>query len=149
MPSSSSDLAFVACIERGVLERQALLLFESLRTYGGSLADCRIYALAPRAGLGVGPATRARLEALRVQYIDTILNTECVEYGSANRVAAAAHIEETTSHEILVVLDSDTLLLGEPAAFRLPEDVDVAVRPVDYKGICTTGPDDPFDAYWR
>ena len=147
--SRPPDLAYVACIESGVLERQALLLFESIRAFGGSLADCPIYALAPRAGLGVGRVTRDRLESLRVEYIDTVLNTECVEYGSTNRVAAAAHIEETKAHEILVVLDSDTLVLREPAAFRLPRDVDVAVRPVDYKGICTTGADDPYDAYWR
>ena len=145
---SQSDLAFVACIEAGTLERQALLLFESIRAFG-SLAECPIYALAPRAGLGVGRATRQRLEGWHVEYIDTVLNTECVGTGSTNRVAAAAHIEDTTRHEILVVLDSDTLLLREPDAFRLPPDVDVAVRPVDYKGICTTGPDDPYDDYWR
>ena len=143
------DLAFVACIEAGVLERQALLLFESIRTYGGSLAECPIYALAPRAGLGVGAEARDRLDALRVDYIDDVLNTECVEYGSANRVVAAAHIERTTAHELLVVLDSDTLVLREPEAFLLPRDVDVAARPVDCKGMCTSGPDDPHDAYWR
>jgi hypothetical protein len=147
--SAPPDLAFVACIETGVLERQALLLFESIRAHAGGYADCPIYALAPRAGLGVGRATRNRLDALKVEYIDTVLNTECVEYGSTNRVVAAAHIEGTTKHEILVVLDSDTLVLREPEAFRLPQDVDAAVRPVDYKGICTAGPEDPFDGYWR
>jgi hypothetical protein len=147
--SRPPDLAFVACIEAGVLERQALLLFESIREYGGVLADCPIYALAPRAGLGVGGETRGRLDALRVDYIDKVLNTECVEYGSANRVVAAAHIEGTTAHEVLVVLDSDTLVLREPEAFLLPRDVDVAARPVDCKGMCTSGPDDPHDAYWR
>ena len=147
--SRSPDLAFVACIEAGVLERQALLLFESIREYAGRLADCPIYALAPRAGLGVGRATRDRLGALHVDYIDRVLNTACVEYGSTNRVVEAAHIEDTTAHEILVVLDSDTLVLREPEAFLLPQDVDAAVRPVDYKGVCTSGPADPFDGYWR
>jgi hypothetical protein len=145
----SPDLAFVACIEAGVLERQALLLFESIRTYGGAFADRPIYALAPRAGQGVGEATQDLLEALRVVYIDEVLNTECVEYGSTNRVVAAAYIEDTTAHELLVVLDSDTLVLREPEAFWLPGDIDVAVRPVDYKGMCTSGPDDPYDGYWR
>jgi uncharacterized coiled-coil protein SlyX len=147
--SAPVDLAFVACIEAGVLERQALLLFESIRAYGGALADSPIYALAPRAGQGVVGATRHRLEALQVEYIDLVLNSDCPEYGSANRVVAAAHIEETRTHDILVVLDSDTLVLRDPEAFRLPEEVDVAVRPVDYKGICTAGPHDPFERYWR
>jgi hypothetical protein len=143
------DLAFVACIEAGALERQALLLFESIRAFGGALAECPIYALAPRAGLGVRGEARDRLDALGVVYIDEVLNTECFEYGSANRVAAAAHIESTTAHELLVVLDSDTLVLREPTAFLLPRDVDVAARPVDRKDICTSGPEDPHDAYWR
>jgi hypothetical protein len=147
--SQPPDLAFVACIEAGVLERQALLLFESIRAYGGVLAECPIFALAPRAGLGVGRETRGRLGALGVEYIDEVLNTECVEYGSANRVVAAAHVEGTTAHEVLVVLDSDTLVLREPGAFLLPRDVDVAARPVDVKGMCTSGPDDPHDPYWR
>jgi hypothetical protein len=143
------DLAFVACIEAGILERQALLLFESIRAFGGALAECPIYALAPRAGLGVRGAALDRLEALHVEYIDEVLNTECFEYGSANRVLAAAHVERTTAHEILVVLDSDTLVMREPAAFLLPPDVDVALRPVDLKDMCTSGPGDPHDAYWR
>ncbi len=89
--SRPPDLAFVACIEAGVLERQALLLFESIRAYGGVLADCPIYSLAPRAGLGVGRATRGRLDALGVDYIDKVLNTECLEHGSSNRIAAAGY----------------------------------------------------------
>lgn len=145
----SADVAVVACIEPGVLERQALLLFESVRAFGGALANCPIYAVAPRAGLGVGRQTRARLAALGVDYVEQVLNTECVEYGSANRVVAAAHIEASTAHEVLVVLDSDTLVLREPRGFLLPPDVDVAARPVDVKGIGTCGPQDRYDAYWR
>ena len=118
--SRPPDLAFVACIEPGALERQALLLFESIRRFGGALSECPIYALAPRAGFGVGRAVRERLVELRVSYTDEVLNTECFEYGSANRVFAAAHVERTTAHELLVVLDSDTLVLDEPTAFLLP-----------------------------
>ncbi|MBA3241945.1 MAG: hypothetical protein H0T60_12025, partial [Acidobacteria bacterium] len=82
-------------------------------------------------------------------YIDRILNTECPEYGSANRVAAAAHIEDTRPHEILVILDSDTLFLREPSELILAPEVDVAVRPVDLKGMSTGGPADPSDLYWQ
>jgi len=64
-------------------------------------------------------------------------------------VAAAAHIEETRGHDILVILDSDTLFLREPSEVLLPPHVDVAVRPVDVKGMSTAGPTDPFDTYWH
>ena len=142
-------MGFVACIEGGVLERQALLLFESIRLYTGRFRDCPIYALSPRAGHCVSDDARRRLGALGVHYSDALLNTECPQYGSANRVAAAAHIEETRRHEILVILDSDTLFLREPGAFILPRDSDIMARPVDLKGVSTAGPGDPGDAYWR
>ena len=142
------DVAFVACIEGGVLEAQALLLFESIRRYTGRFRGCALYALSPRAGHPISTQARRRLDALGVRYSDAVLNAECPEYGPANRVAAAAHIEETRGHEILVILDSDTLFLREPLEFLLPG-AEVAVRPVDLKGVCTSGPADSFDAYWR
>jgi hypothetical protein len=143
------DVGFVACIEGGVLEAQALLLFESIRQYAGRFCDCAIYALSPRSGHNISTIARDKLDELKVNYIDVILNTECREYGSANRVAAGAYIEDVYPHETLVVLDSDTLFLREPDKILLPPDVDVAVRPVDLKGMCTNGPADPFDSYWR
>ena len=143
------NVGLVACIEGGVLEAQALLLFESIRRYAGRFRDCPIYALSPRSGHSISECARDKLDELRVNYIDAILNTECREYGSANRVAAAAYIEKMYPHEILVILDSDTLFLREPNKILLPPDVDVAVRPVDVKGMCTDGPADPFDSYWR
>jgi hypothetical protein len=147
--ASHPDLGFVACIEGGVLESQALLLFESIRLFTGSFCDCPIYAVSPRPGHGISDAARRRLNELKVTHIDEILNTECQEYGSANRVAAAAFVEQTCPHEIIVVLDSDTIFLREPDRLLLPPESDVAVRPVDVKGMCTTGPADAFDIYWR
>ena len=147
--ANQPNVGFVACIEGGILEEQALLLFESIRQYAGRFRDCPIYALSPRAGHDISKSAQSRLDKLRVTYIDAVLNTECPEYGSANRVAAAAHIEKFYPHEILVILDSDTLFLREPDKILLPLDVDVAVRPVDVKGMCTGGPADPFDSYWR
>ena len=147
--ASRPDVAFVACIEGGVLEAQTLLLFESLRLYGGRFAGCAAYAFSPRPGHAISEEARRGLDELGVHYSDAVLNTECPEYGSANRVAAAAHVEETRAHDVLVVLDSDTIFLREPDEFLLPPGVDVAVRPVDLKGMCTEGAGDPFDAYWR
>lgn len=143
------DAAFVACIEGGALEAQALLLFESIRRYAGRFGGCDLYALSPRAGHPISAAARARLEELGAYYIDEVLNTECTEYGPANRVAAAAYVEQTHPHDLLVVLDSDTLFLREPEEFDLAPGVDVAVRPVDLKGMTTTGPRDQADRYWR
>ncbi len=52
------SLAFVFCVEPGWLEAQACLLSESIRRFGGTLADGPIYAVQPR-------GTQATLHAWR------------------------------------------------------------------------------------
>jgi hypothetical protein len=142
-------VAFVACIEPGALEVQTLRLFESLRRFGGRLSHCPAYAVAPRPGPRIDGDARNALHELGVHYIEGHFNRDCAEYGSANRVAAAAHVEANFAHEILVVLDSDTVFLREPTELLLHDDVDAAVRPTDLKGICTEGEPDPCDLYWQ
>jgi hypothetical protein len=139
-------LTFVLCIENNAIRPQALLLCESIREFGGRHRDAPIIAVSPRPGLGVDRKTRARLDALGVQYVEEPLNRVCAVYGSANRVFTAAWAEERVDTEWIVVLDSDTIFLDEP---QLPIDgADVGVRPVDVKGSTTEGPRDPFEAYW-
>jgi hypothetical protein len=148
-PAAPVPVAFVACIEAGPLARQTLRLFDSLRRFGGRFSGCPAYAVSPRPSHAIDRETRAALRALDVVHIEEHLNRDCPQYGSANRVAAAAHVEAHASHEILVVLDSDTLFLREPIELLLAHDVDAAVRPVDIKGMCSSGPDDPCDDYWQ
>ena len=134
------------CIEANETREQALLLIESLRAFGGQYADSPVFAVAPRSGLGVDAATRARLEALAATYHEAPLNTVCPEYGSANRVYAAAWAEQNCRADTLYVLDSDTLFVEEPESLSC--DCDLAMRPVDVKGSTTRGPGDPFEPYW-
>ena len=140
-----STTSFVLCIENNAIRDQALLLCASIRRFGGRYRRAPILAFAPRPGLGVDVATRRALTAMNVQYVDEPLNTYCPEYGSANRVFAAAWAEAQCDSEFIVVLDSDTVFLDEP---ELPREADVAVRPVDSKGSATRGPGDPFEDYW-
>jgi hypothetical protein len=143
---SLATASFVLCIENNAIRNQALLLCESIRRYAGRHRDAPITAYAPRAGLGVDRETRAQLADLRVEYIDEPLNAHCREYGSANRVVAGAHAERHGDSDFIIVLDSDTVWLDEPA---LPLDADAALRAVDEKGSATSGPDDYFEAYWQ
>ena len=146
MNATGNDTAtFVLCIEANAIRTQALLLCESIRRFGGRYRDAPILAVAPRSGLGIDRETRRQLDAMAVEYAEKPLNTICPEYGSANRVFAAAWAEARAHSEWIVVLDSDTVFLGEP---ELPEGADVAVRPVDVKGSATEGPGDPFEGYW-
>lgn len=142
----TTTASFVLCIENNGIRDQALLLCESIRRFGGRHRDAPVLAFSPRPGLGVDAETRSALTDLCVQYVDEPLNTFCPEYGSANRVVAAAWAETHCSSDFIVVLDSDTVFLNEP---QLPDEADVAVRPVDSKGSATSGPGDPFEAYWQ
>jgi len=137
---------FVLCIEQNEICEQALLLCESIRAFAGRHRAAPILAVSPRPGLGVDRRTRRRLETMSVEYVDEPLNVTCPEYGSANRVYTAAWAERRARTEWIVVLDSDTVFLGEP---QLPADADVAVRPVDAKGSATEGPGDRFEDYWE
>src|SRR5262245_55970229 len=138
--------AFVLCIERNAICAQALLLIESIRAFAGAHRDAEIWAVAPRPGLGVDATTRERLDALRVTYVEKPLNLACPEYASANRLYAAAWVARHAVATTLIVLDSDTLMLGEPEL--LGPLTDVAARPVDVKGSTTSGPGDALEPYW-
>lgn len=141
-----SQATFVLCIEDTGIRDQALLLCESIRAYGGSQAAAPIVAVAPRRGHGVDRRTSQALAGLDVEYAEVPLNELCPEYGSANRVFAAAWCEARAATEWIVVLDSDTVLLD---VLPLPAGADAAVRPVDSKGSASTGPGDPFEPYWE
>jgi len=57
---------------------------------------------------------------------------------------AGAWAETHAPQPYLVVLDTDTVLVGEPSFVR----ADVGIRPVDIKGSASSGAGDPLDAYW-
>jgi hypothetical protein len=138
---------FVAMIEAGELERQALWLCASIRRFGGRHRDAPITAISPRASRRPSRRSLAALKRLGVTMVDMDISSPCPDYGTSFRVLACSEYEERARAESLVVLDSDTLFLGEP---QLDLDgCDAAVRPVDLKGMCTTGADDERDPYWR
>lgn len=143
--TTTAGPTFVLCIERNAIRAQALLLCESIRRFGGRHRDAPILAVAPRPGLGIEGETLRRLDRMGVEYSEEPRNRVCPEYGSANRVFAAAWAEKHARSEWVVVLDSDTVFLDE---LELPAEADVAVRPVDVKGSATAGPGDPFEDYW-
>lgn len=145
------DLGFAICVEAGALERQATLLCASIRRFGGRLSDCPIYAVSPRPGQRPSPDTVRRLDELGVDYLEENLNVDYAEFPMiANKPLVAAHVEASRCHEVIVVLDTDTLILSEPTELLLEPFEDVAVRPADTVGVASRGvPEDRFDPYWR
>lgn len=143
------NLAFLACVERGRLEPQALLLVRSIRRWAGRYADAPVFTFQPREGTDVSGETSAALRDLGATHVTERLNRRFPDYGIANKVLACAWAEEHVPADVLVFLDSDSVVLGEPAALDLPPGTDAAVRPVDRKHQGSAGPSDPHDAFWR
>jgi hypothetical protein len=160
-----TTVRFVACVERGALEEKALLLVRSIRRFGGQWAKSPIDTFAPRAGRAISNATRDALRANGVMHHDEVLNRDFYDYAIANKIFAAARAEELASEDVVVFLDTDTVILSEPAAFALPRSIDAAVRPVEFhrwrepvdgdprwqtrhRRASSAGEGDPADAYW-
>jgi hypothetical protein len=141
------DIEFVMIAERGVLERQALLLAESIRLFTGAWRDAAICVVSPRATRRPHDATLLQLDRLGVDYVPLDVASPCPDYGTSWRMAALAAIEARRRREVLVMLDSDTLFLAPPC-FDFADRA-VAVRPVDVTGICSSGASDPNDRYWQ
>lgn len=162
-----TTLAFVACVERGELEQKALLLCRSIRRFAGRHANAPIYTFQPRTGTTISRDTAAQLAELGVQHSSETLNRDYAHYAIGNKIFASARAEELASAEVVVFLDSDTVIVNEPVAFELLDGIDAAVRPVDmhrspqepdddddpfwrtrFRRVSSSGPGDPLDDYW-
>jgi hypothetical protein len=138
---------FVLIAEAGILEAQALLLCESIRCFAGAYSRSPITVVSPRSARRPSSSTLRKLDRLQAEYLPIEIDSCCPEYGTSYRVHSAAHIERRSGPPVIVQLDSDTMFLAEPELSLTGSDA--AARPVDVKGMCTIGPGDPFDNYWR
>lgn len=142
---SENEITYLICVEANRLEPQARLLCESIRTFGGRYRDAPILAVSPRPRLALGPEARAYLEALGVTCVVEPLNETGKPYGTINRIVAGAWAEAFAQRPYLVLLDTDTIFVGEPNFVR----ADAGVRPVDVKGSASSGNGDPLEDYWE
>lgn len=160
-----SGIAFVACVERGELERKTMLLCRSIRRF---YDDAPVYTFQPRIGTEISASTLDELRELRVEHITEPLNQEFAHYAIGNKIFAAARAEEIATEDVLVFLDSDTIFVNAPKELHLRDGIDAAARPVDihrganepehdhpthwltrHRRVSSTGKGDPMDPYWQ
>lgn len=139
--------AFLLCVERGPLESQSLLCVESLRTFGGALAEAPVYAFAPRPGEEPSEATAAGLRDMGVTVVDEALNPDHPDLPHTNKVFAAAWAEANLGEDALVFTDSDTFFLAEPT--ELAGEWEAAARPVGAVNMGSTGAGHKNEADWQ
>jgi hypothetical protein len=145
----SIPIAFLICTEPGRLEKQSILLAESIRKFGGSLKNTPIYSFHPRKGEPISKPTMNAFESLGVLHQQIILNTDFHEYYLANKIVTCAYAEQNIDADILVWLDSDKCFFAEPKEFFLPSNYNIGLRPETGRGIGSKGKWDIQDSYWK
>ncbi len=142
------QITFVCCVESGALEAQTVRMVESLRQWGGRFANAPLIAVTPRFGPPISHKTRQSFERLNVEYLPFQTKSQYSWFKYLNKPNALVAAEERSSSEYIGWLDSDLLFVGEPDKFFLNEDEDFVACASD-KNIGTTGPNDPFESYWK
>jgi len=144
--SSDTPVEFALLVESGLLEPQSVLLVESLRRFGGRHAGAAVTVVSPRAARRPSRATVRALRRLGAEYLELDVEGPCPAYPTSWRVHALATLEGRPGPEVLVQLDSDTVFLGDLGP--LCADGAASARPVDVKGMGSTGPGDDYEPYW-
>jgi len=143
-----SEIGFLIRVARGKLESQSILFAESVREWGGALAGAAVYAFtAPEDAPSAD--TIERLRSLGVTDIELRLDSPYRDPPVLNKVFVSAWAERELGHELLVFVDSDTVLLDEPREL-MGNDWLAAAKPVgNSRTAGSTGPGDPNEPYWQ
>ncbi len=143
------EMAF-ACLAGSEAEaRHALLLAQSLRAFGGSLEGSPVMALIPT-GVLLTPELEAEMLAGQISAVPFALPAPLSGVPLAQRAAGAAQaeVEAQATAELLVWLDSDTLILREPLGLRIAPQARIGCRPVDLRLIGSPWDEAP-DPLWK
>jgi hypothetical protein len=130
-----------ACVKNEPLVR---LLIDSLRTFGGELAEAPFWVFS------TDPEPVRGLEAGSTHVLPLPVSDKAAGYLFGKKVAACARAEELapTGTRSLVWIDPACLFVQPPALFALGTDCDAAFRPVHIRNVGLL-PTEPLDAFWQ
>ena len=143
------SLVFAAMAMSNSSAMKTLMLFESLRTFGGELADYPCIALIPGTADPLSDEVEEGFSALSIRPIPFNLDEEAKLFPFAAIAYASAEAEEQTKGktEILVWMHTNTLVVNPPTAFLLPRRINYAHRPVHHTLIASIY-EKPLDDFW-
>jgi hypothetical protein len=144
-----ASICLVACVESGPLEAQTVRMAESLRTFGGALADAEILGITPRFGPPLSRETQRRFDELGVRHERLPSHPRYAWYHYLNTPISLAAAEELTDSDILCWADSDLLFMGEPHELLLGDELDFIAGSTDTGVVGTTGPGAEYEGDWR
>jgi hypothetical protein len=144
---AAPTITFAFCIESGQLEGMGVRAIQSLRRWGGNLANAPVIAVRPRFGPPLDRATLRLFGELDVRYLNARPDRRYQWSHFLNKPKALLAAEEIAETELIAWMDDDVLIVGEPAGYLLSAEYDFAATAPD-RGIGTSGPGDPNEAYW-
>jgi hypothetical protein len=145
--TGAPSITVVCCVESGPLETSTVMMVESLRRWGGRFADIPVIAVTPRFGPPLMRTTHRRFDELSVQHLRRRMSRQFGWYSFLNKPLALVGAEPMVKTDLILWLDADVFITGEPHAFELDAGVDFAACPSD-RNLGTSGRGDRYEPYW-
>ena len=146
----TSRLSFAFAVAAGQAESQALMLARSIRTFGGRLADSPVWALVAGDAGQISKVGRQQLADLGAQLASFGIGPDALGFplGAKAYGAAAAESLVLGHADLLVWIDTDSLVIQEPGPLLLEPGYALGYRPVDHTLIGSPY-DEPIDLFWE
>lgn len=130
-------------------EKKTLLLIESIRAFGGSLSQAPIWCFTLGNEKSHSKKTNDQLSAFDAKLIHFEIDARTPQFPFIRKALINAQAESAAQDkaDLLVWLDTDTIVLQEPKELLLREGKSLGYRPVHHTNIGSRY-DDPLDFFW-
>ena len=139
-------LVFVLLISSVDEERQAKILIDGIRQFGGKYNSCPVYVF-----LGDTLKTKGNLLDERDIFLFPLEKDESLPpFLFSYKIQAMAQAEKLVTGKTgtLVWLDPVSLIINQPDELELKPVKEAAIRPVFLKNNVGLSPDSPVDKFW-
>ena len=139
--------AIIFCVEKGLLEQQALLLINSYMKFSYS-KNVQLFAFSPRQKFQPDQITLDLFKQYNIIHITESLNSEFLDYPIANKILCCEYFESKYSEfNSVVFIDTDTVFLNA-FCFDAYTKKGLYLKPVGHKGPGSNGVHDKNDKFW-
>jgi hypothetical protein len=127
----------------------ALVLAESIRTFGGRFKDAPVWVCVSQYTPEISGQMKDRLGELKVEIKSSITPEDAMGFFYSSKVFASALAEKQAEGlgAVLVWMDNDTVILTEPSEFMLPDGIAFGYKPVMHK-LIGSAYSKPPDEFW-
>ena len=143
-------LIFAFMAAPGRSESQALVLADSVRTFAGEFSNSPIWILIPETEESISEKTREELASLNARLVPFGIDPAAREFPFAAKVFASAAAESLArgQTDLLVWMDSGSIVINAPKGLLLENGKNLGYRPVDHTLIGSPY-DEPIDSFWE